>query len=85
MRRFLHPAVFVGFQNNFGCNTFSPNKARALFVCPPIICIFCRIQYKIELVQLEDDLLERLANAPDDILSDVPLIEGLEATKVGMA
>lgn len=39
-------------------------------------------QYKIQLVQLEDDLLERLANAPDDILSDVPLIEGLEATKV---
>eukprot|EP00903_Cladosiphon_okamuranus_P006208 g6103.t2 len=38
-------------------------------------------QYKIQLVQLEDDLLERLANAPDDILSDVPLIEGLEATK----
>lgn len=40
------------------------------------------MQYKIQLVQLEDDLLERLANAPDDILSDVPLIEGLEATKV---
>jgi len=38
-------------------------------------------RYKIQLVQLEDDLLERLANAPDDILSDVPLIEGLEATK----
>ena len=38
-------------------------------------------RYKIELVQLEDDLLERLANAPEDILSDVPLIEGLEATK----
>jgi dynein heavy chain len=33
------------------------------------------------LVQLEDDLLERLANAPEDILSDIPLIEGLEATK----
>lgn len=40
------------------------------------------VQYKIQLVQLEDELLERLANAPDDILSDVPLIEGLEATKV---
>ena len=39
------------------------------------------VQYKIQLVQLEDDLLERLANAPEDILSDVPLIEGLEATK----
>merc|ERR1711871_537589 len=38
-------------------------------------------QYKITLVQLEDDLLERLANAPEDILSDVPLIEGLESTK----
>jgi dynein heavy chain, axonemal len=38
-------------------------------------------RYKIELVALEDNLLERLANAPEDILSDVPLIEGLEATK----
>jgi dynein heavy chain, axonemal len=38
-------------------------------------------QYKLQLLQLEDDLLTRLANAPDDILSDVPLIEGLEATK----
>ena len=38
-------------------------------------------QYKMQLLQLEDDLLTRLANAPDDILSDVPLIEGLEATK----
>jgi dynein heavy chain len=37
--------------------------------------------YKIQLHQLEDNLLERLANAPDDILSDVPLIEGLEETK----
>ena len=39
------------------------------------------IDYQIQLVELEDELLERLANAPDDILSDVPLIEGLEATK----
>lgn len=39
------------------------------------------VNYQMQLVQLEDDLLERLANAPDDILSDVPLIEGLEATK----
>jgi dynein heavy chain len=39
------------------------------------------VQYQIQLVQLEDDLLEKLANAPEDILSDVPLIEGLEATK----
>ena len=38
-------------------------------------------QYKIQLLDLEDQLLERLANAPDDILSDIPLIEGLEATK----
>ena len=26
-------------------------------------------------------MLERLSNAPEDILSDIPLIEGLEATK----
>ena len=39
------------------------------------------ISYQIQLVDLEDELLERLANAPEDILSDVPLIEGLEATK----
>ena len=38
-------------------------------------------QYKIKLLDLENQLLERLANAPEDILSDVPLIEGLEATK----
>merc|ERR1711968_248738 len=38
-------------------------------------------QYKIQLLDLEDQLLEALANAPDDILSDVPLIEGLEKTK----
>ena len=37
--------------------------------------------YKIRLKELEDELLERLANAPADILSDIPLIEGLEATK----
>ena len=30
---------------------------------------------------MENQLLERLANAPDDILSDVALIEGLETTK----
>ncbi|KAL7443397.1 hypothetical protein ACHAXH_005661 [Discostella pseudostelligera] len=39
------------------------------------------ISYQIQLVELEDQLLERLANAPEDILSDVSLIEGLEATK----
>ncbi|RHY34017.1 hypothetical protein DYB32_001198 [Aphanomyces invadans] len=38
-------------------------------------------KYKIQLLELENQLLERLANAPDDILSDVPLIESLEATK----
>jgi dynein heavy chain len=38
-------------------------------------------EYKIQLQQLEDDLLHKLANAPADILSDIPLIEGLEATK----
>ena len=38
-------------------------------------------RYKIQLQQLEDDLLFKLANAPADILSDIPLIEGLEATK----
>jgi dynein heavy chain len=37
--------------------------------------------YKIQLKDLEDQLLERLANAPQDILSDIPLIEGLEQTK----
>ena len=37
--------------------------------------------YKIQLLDLENQLLERLANAPDDILSDVALIDGLEATK----
>ena len=37
--------------------------------------------YKVQLKKLEDQLLERLANAPEDILSDIPLIEGLEATK----
>jgi dynein heavy chain len=38
-------------------------------------------RFKIQLVELEDGLLEKLANAPDDILSDVPLIESLEETK----
>ena len=37
--------------------------------------------YKIQLKELEDLLLERLSNAPEDILSDIPLIEGLEHTK----
>ncbi|RLN47693.1 hypothetical protein BBJ29_000554 [Phytophthora kernoviae] len=38
--------------------------------------------YQIQLLMLENDLLERLSNAPEDILSDVPLIEGLEKTKL---
>ncbi|TYZ60954.1 hypothetical protein PybrP1_011234 [[Pythium] brassicae (nom. inval.)] len=38
--------------------------------------------YQIQLRQLETQLLERLSSAPDDILSDVPLIEGLEQTKL---
>ena len=36
---------------------------------------------KYNCYSIEDNLLERLSNAPDDILSDIPLIEGLEATK----
>ncbi|CAK9104463.1 Dynein axonemal heavy chain 17 (Axonemal beta dynein heavy chain 17) (Axonemal dynein heavy chain-like protein 1) (Ciliary dynein heavy chain 17) (Ciliary dynein heavy chain-like protein 1) (Dynein axonemal light chain 2) [Durusdinium trenchii] len=38
-------------------------------------------QYKIQLTKLEDDLLEKLSNAPEDVLADVKLIESLEATK----
>ena len=38
-------------------------------------------QFKIQLRELENQLLEKLANAPDDILADVELIEGLENTK----
>jgi ABC-type dipeptide/oligopeptide/nickel transport system ATPase component len=38
-------------------------------------------QYMVTLTDLENQLLERLSNAPDDILSDVALIEGLEKTK----
>lgn len=38
-------------------------------------------KFKLQLHELENELLERLANAPEDILSDVPLIEGLESTK----
>ena len=38
-------------------------------------------QYMVDLRELENELLERLANAPEDILSDIPLIEGLEATR----
>jgi dynein heavy chain len=37
--------------------------------------------YMVSLTDLENELLERLSNAPDDILSDVTLIEGLEKTK----
>ena len=49
------------------------DKARALTTAA--------VNYQIQLVGLEDELLERLANAPEDILSDVPLIEGLEKLK----
>ncbi|CAM9397628.1 unnamed protein product, partial [Discosporangium mesarthrocarpum] len=38
-------------------------------------------RYKIQLKGLEDELLEKLADAPEDILGDVSLIEGLEAMK----
>ena len=38
-------------------------------------------KYRIKLRDLEDKLLHNLANAPEDILADVPLIESLEATK----
>ena len=38
-------------------------------------------EYKIKLLSLEDNLLEKLSNAPEDILSDIPLVESLEATK----
>ncbi|MEL7342300.1 MAG: hypothetical protein AAGM67_17590, partial [Bacteroidota bacterium] len=38
-------------------------------------------EFRLKLITLEDDLLQRLANAPEDILSDLPLIEGLESTK----
>ena len=44
-----------------------------------LVAMFNR--FKVELKDLEDELLERLANAPEDILSDLPLIEGLEKTK----
>ncbi len=38
--------------------------------------------YMVTLTHLENELLERLSNAPDDILSDVALVEGLEQTKL---
>jgi dynein heavy chain len=38
--------------------------------------------YMVSLTDLENELLERLSNAPDDILSDVALIKGLEDTKL---
>jgi len=37
--------------------------------------------FKLQLTDLEDDLLQKLSNAPEDILSDGKLIESLEATK----
>ena len=39
-------------------------------------------QYMVNLNDLENELLFKLSNAPDDILSDVSLIEGLENTKL---
>ena len=39
-------------------------------------------EFKVQLVQLEDNLLFRLANAEGDILEDIELIENLEETKV---
>lgn len=36
----------------------------------------------VDLIDLESELLEKLSNAPDDILSDISLIEGLERTKL---
>jgi len=38
-------------------------------------------EYMVKLSDLENELLYKLSNAPDDILSDVSLIEGLENTK----
>ena len=38
-------------------------------------------EYKILLKRLEDDLLQRLSSAGDDILSDTALVENLETTK----
>jgi len=37
--------------------------------------------YQIQLQELEDSLLVQLANAPDDLLADVGLVESLEAAK----
>ena len=38
-------------------------------------------EYAVKLSDLENELLYKLSNGPDDILSDVSLIEGLENTK----
>jgi dynein heavy chain len=38
-------------------------------------------RYKVQLIELEDNLLSRLSAAEGDIISNVALIEGLEATK----
>jgi len=38
-------------------------------------------EYMVSLNDLENELLFKLSNAPDDILSDISLIEGLEKTK----
>ena len=41
--------------------------------------------FELQLHHLENTLLQRLSDAPEDILSDLPLIEGLEATKETVA
>ena len=38
--------------------------------------------YMVSLQDLENELLQKLSDAPDDILSDLALIEGLEKTKI---
>jgi len=38
-------------------------------------------KYKMKLTELEDALLEKLSEAPEDILADIQLIQSLEATK----
>jgi dynein heavy chain, axonemal len=38
-------------------------------------------KYQVQLTELENELLEKLSNAPEDILSEVSIVEGLETTK----
>ena len=39
-------------------------------------------EYQLKLNELENELLERLMNAPEDILGDSALVEGLEKIKL---